>query len=1170
MKKRTRFFAILISLAMMLSVFALAIPASADEEKKVVSVNGVQCALPYSLTHNADNKVGDLVLHFDEKGHGDSYAQINEDGTVTVCVGRGDLFWMPGVQIDAQSVIHVEAVMNSTPNAANTIIGPAFDITTETGVWQTATDSCTGGMLYGGKPGFGIGRYQFQYTNTNASLQDGSYWPERWQSYSSSVSVWTADQQINYDISKSGNDVTFTFTDAASGTVITSQTYDDSQRNTFKGPVGFLSCWEAGGKPVFTIKNYQVTNALVDGVRQDFDLVAYIQSQITIDSSDPQSDKPIALEKNTDVVVNGVTFRADILSTNVGKGSSVLVNPNGTITLHLWSGDLFWMPGVTIDEQSEMTLKVSMQPGLDNAYGQQASGFAFNIKTAQEGVWGADSDRCTTVAHRTARRLGVYGASVTDAYPNGNFSTNYFHNQFSESDYLANGGFSAGYWTPGTTLVTKTAIVEGVMNITFINATGGTEKTICTLTGEPNANGMEYTGPIGFFQDWGSSKGCCDYTVETFTVKNALVHGERRDLDVLATLAYHQLSAPNMAFAKTNAEFYDDDVELEFEFEVDESVPETAELVIKRGETVITRAALNTLEKGTVGYLWTAELAGVEKTEILTISLESDGVTVERTNLTYGLGANYQAYLDSLGEPISSDKLNAISYSENFEGLNMTLVPGENLVNGQRWLYVKNSEDGVARIADGKLYISGSANDRILFLDQVYDHINYRFSMSVTYTEAPEVMTVDDDGIDSGAIGYVGGIFNLQEADGEGKQNAIVTAVTPDYLYLRQVIFNADGSYEVKDKQGDCPIGTNANSGLWSQYWSAVQPGSTFYLYGYSGISGYSSGNFCTIPRNPDAELSSKGWGNCWGASRSTRTGIMGIFLGEGQSSAYIDDIKVEVQGTNIKVDGENFPIWGDGTVEIAALERKDAKLLYATVDGVVKYPGETITATRKTKITTTQVTLTTRKASADGETGLKWRTEINKADYDLLAADENVRSIAVGTVVVPTANVAGGLTRETAGVTDIAGSTEWISTSETSYTFEGVRTIAKEERDTSYSGVGYLTVTMKDDTVITVYSDYVTRNHAYALSDFVSQFHDDEEVTTSGNGGDETPTGDNTGTGDPDGTDSATPGTEPVTPETEPTPGKKGCSSTVSGASILLTVAILGGACLFTRRKED
>ena len=130
-------------------------------------------------------------------------------------------------------------------------------------------------------------------------------------------------------------------------------------------------------------------------------------------------------------------------------------------------------------------------------------------------------------------------------------------------------------------------------------------------------------------------------------------------------------------------------------------------------------------------------------------------------------------------------------------------------------------------------------------------------------------------------------------------------------------------------------------------------------------------------------------------------------------------------------------------------------------------------------------------------------------------------------------------------------------ATSDTAYTFEGVRTIAKAERDTSYSGVGYLKVTMKDDTVIVVYADYVTRNHAYALSDLVSIFHDNEDPTPGTDSG-------NTQTGEPGGSETPEGTIEPVKKK------KKGCGSTVLGAGAVLAVAMLGGICAFTRRKEN
>ena len=878
-------------------------------------------------------------------------------------------------------------------------------------------------------------------------------------------------------------------------------------------------------------------------------------------ADEPQASIPMA--NNTDVVLNGITFRFDPLGTH--PNSKAEVNADGTITLTMREGDLFWIPSVVVDESSELdmsVLMVSNNGGKNN--GQMASGVAWKVDAGDNNAWGEDADNTNILNLQTAARRRICNGTVYQMSHDQITKVGAQAGNTDNNEKLAAFIGSRRLWECGTVLRMKVYVKEDggsrIVRGDICNESGEVLTYDYYALSEASPKTME--GSVGYCVNWdgdGSNDGDLVVTIRNFTIKNALINGTREDFDLVSVLKNSELEAPAMTFAgEAKAVFDGNEAELELEFVVDDSVPETAELVVKRGETEIARSALNTLEKGTKGYVWSVVLEEVVKEETLSFSLESAGVLIERTNLIYGLGAAYQAYLDSQGEPIAATAINAVSYSENFEGLNMTLVPGENIVNGQRWLYIRNSTDGVARIADGKLYISGNSNDRILFLDQVYDHINYRFSMSINYAEAPEVVRIEGEGEEAqevGATGYVGGIFNLQEADADGKRNAVVAAVTPDYLYLQQVIFNADGTYDVKDKRGDCPIGTKADSEFWSQYWNAVQPGASFYLYAYSGISDYSGGNFGMIPRNADAELSSKGWGNCWGAGKASRTGMMGIFLGEGQASAYVDDIKVEVQGTMIKVDGEDFPIWGEGEISIASLQRKGEKLLYATVDGVVKSPNETVYANRKTKISTSQVTLSTRKVVADGETGLKWRTEISKADYDRLVSDENVKSVQLGTVVVPTSVVSAGLTREAAGVTDIAAPATWSATSDTTYTFEGVRTVAKAERDTSYSGIGYLTVTMQDDTAFTVYADYVTRNHAYALSDLVSVFHDETDPTPGTNPQDTAPAGN-----EPAGQN------EPTT--AQPEAKKKGCGSTIGTSAVMLLV-ILGGTCFIIRKKK-
>ncbi len=520
-----RFLSILLSVFMLFGTVALAIPAMVitatayESEYTKFTVNGAEQSFPYSMTHNADNVIGGLAFHFDQKGHGDCYAQINEDCSVTLKVKRGDMFWMPDVEIDEQSTIHVEAVMVATSTAGNTVIGPVFDITTSTGVWQTADDSCTGGMLYGGAPGFGIGRYQFQYTNTNGSLQDGSYWPNRWQSYSSAISVFSVGQQINYDISKTGDNVTFTFTDAASSTVITSQTYDDSTRNTYQGAAGFLCCWETGGSNsvTYTIKNYQITNALVKGERQNFDLVAFLQSQ-----RGGRQDYEI-LTHNTNHIYNGVNLHFDEKSHG---NSFAKINGNGTVTLKVGRGDMFWMPNVEIDETSTIHVEVVMD-STPNA-GNTIIGPVFDITTST-GVWNTASDECTggmLYGGKPGFGIGRYDF----AHTNTNAS-------------LQDGSYWPDRWQSYSSAISVFSVGQQINydisktgdDVTF-TFTDAASSTVITSQTYDDSTRDTYKGAVGFLTCW-EAGGNPIFTIKNYQVTNALVNGVRQNFDLVAMLS---------------------------------------------------------------------------------------------------------------------------------------------------------------------------------------------------------------------------------------------------------------------------------------------------------------------------------------------------------------------------------------------------------------------------------------------------------------------------------------------------------------------------------------------------------------------------------------------------------------------------------------------------------
>ena len=398
-----------------------------------------------------------------------------------------------------------------------------------------------------------------------------------------------------------------------------------------------------------------------------FGIIAMI---LPVAADDPQ---PKLLANNTDITVDGVTFRFDPLGTH--PNSKAVANPDGTVTLTMREGDLFWIPSVTIDEQSELdmtVLMVSNNGGKNN--GQMASGVAWKVDAGDNNAWGEDTDNTNILNLQTAARRRICNGTVYrmshDQITNVGVQAGNTDNNATLAAFIG----SRRLWECGTVLRMKVYVTESDEK----NIVRG---DICDEAGEvltydyyelSGTSPKVMSGSVGYCVNWdgdGSNDGDLVITIKNFTVKNALINGTRGDFDLVTALDYSKLDAPAMTFAgDVQVSFDETDAELTFEFKVEESIPETAELVVKRGETEIARSALNTLNKGTAGYLWTTELTDVEKTDLLSFRLEAAGELIERTKLTYGLGAAYQAYLDSLGEPISSDKLNAISYSESFDG----------------------------------------------------------------------------------------------------------------------------------------------------------------------------------------------------------------------------------------------------------------------------------------------------------------------------------------------------------------------------------------------------------------------------------------------------------------------------------------------------------------------
>lgn len=150
---------------------------------------------------------------------------------------------------------------------------------------------------------------------------------------------------------------------------------------------------------------------------------------------------------NTDFVVNGVTYRFDPLSSHTN--STATLNSDGTITLKMEQGDLFWMPGVTIGKDSVLNMRVTRVDGN----GSMACGLAYNIHAGTDGIWGESTDGLNVMNIQTNYRTRI-GWGLVSKMKSGDLS-----NEFVARSYFTDTGKDGGA-IPATIKTT----VENVYN----------------------------------------------------------------------------------------------------------------------------------------------------------------------------------------------------------------------------------------------------------------------------------------------------------------------------------------------------------------------------------------------------------------------------------------------------------------------------------------------------------------------------------------------------------------------------------------------------------------------------------------------------------------------------------------------------------------------------------
>ena len=846
---------------------------------------------------------------------------------------------------------------------------------------------------------------------------------------------------------------------------------------------------------------------------------------------------PINLAPNEDNWVNGVKIRFE-----TAAADTYAKIEDGKMVLKMKAGDLLWFPELTVkDETSTFSFDITSNQGNP-------------IPLITTGIQPADSDTvmyaqgygnyqgwiCARVKWKNSTEILTYSSYDLWYKTEGtNGSTS-----FTGNPILAN----------GDNVVTTTTFTMGasaIRPVTSFQQNNIADPYVHVYDDKSNVN------PNGSFGIMARN----DMAITLNAVSASNMNGfEGTYTEDFETIESYSGPIVNMRQTGSLVEFDGNLTFIEFSFSVHETVTADTKFVVKKNGVVHEEKTVGEFTADEIGVCtYTTYFTAVEYTDVLEFSLEKNGETLDRSTHSIDYGAQYQTHVEN---PVTeSADLIYEAYANDFSEA-VTLQPGVNIVNGMKWTYVKNSSNGSAVIKDGRLYFTGSNYDMILFDDLDVDQTAYSFSYDLTYLKTP----ADDIWTDWTA--WFGALHYLSEADAEGNRKGYISSVTPNDVYMLDGIFDANGVFTVDEDYNGHVYFPNSTSSPTQEgqlyYWNGrLGNGTPTNIRAFFGAKGYGYGGLgmsaYSVSGSHQVSANLNGVNDAPPMDR--RVGTLGFVCSESSVSVIVDNLSIKIKGKNIKVDGETVQIASDGELDIADLERDGERMIYTTVDGALKYAGDTITATRLTLINTVQITLKTNKLVAEGETGLKWTTEISKADYDMLMADENIEKVEVGTVVVPTAVAKNGVDKLNAAVAaDIAGE---AAANGNKYTFSGMMPVEKADRDTSYSGVGYLLITMKDGTKVVAYADYIARNHAYALSDLVESFSDDVVNNNNNN------TNNNTNTNNGATTGTATDSTETATDEAK---GGllAGCAGAVSGVSALAMLITLGCACLVAVRKKE
>lgn len=614
------------------------------------TVNGdatdVWSAVGTPILPNADRTINGTTYRFDVvSGHTQSQAFINLDGSITFRISCGDMLWFPGIQMngDATGTSEIHADITSLVNSTLNFTGLMYGISADgSGRWNYATEA-----LVRTSTRFRIANASYSALSTNGGAANSFVYNDQsnqsairatvgWKSVSNTAGTdWGDGKTIGFDVVKTDTTVKVSFMSREAGKIYAHDGYAFNSTYPYAGSVGYGLAWicynSANSMSYSTLRMDRLTvkNCTVNDEQKD-DTYTVVSRAVP-----PATQKTIvAGQSNMLNEIDARYFHGPAHPYSVAK-----INPDGTVTMRGWRGDMLWFPNVEIDDESTIHTEILLENDSTVDSSKVCMSTVWNIQTEEEGVWGADSDSCSVASLRTNSRVTVGSTTKYSSYESADYTEAYHNDSSTYDTYDTNSDFGSS-WTAGKILIVDISKTGDTVTVTFTN---GSNDTLIVEKTYDDSERNTYKGAVGIMSHW--NDGFNLFTIQAFTVTNALVNGERRDFDMVSEYASYMSDD----YTVRQSLSLDGTIGLNFRLDANFHMPENATLVFSKNDAELYNGAASRYYRGDLGYYrYSVPIVAKEMADSATYNIKiKDGETVV-------FSQNYSTSVKSYAEALAA------------------------------------------------------------------------------------------------------------------------------------------------------------------------------------------------------------------------------------------------------------------------------------------------------------------------------------------------------------------------------------------------------------------------------------------------------------------------------------------------------------------------------------